>query len=357
MTFRANFTAIDFETANRRRDSACQLAAVVVREGRIVDERMWMIRPDPFFFSPFNIRIHGIRPDDVEHEATFGQLWQDIADFVADDCLIAHNAPFDVGVLMGCIERHRLDVPELHFSCTRLIAKQTWPDRGRYGLKPLSSWLGVEFKHHDALEDSRACAKLLLAAGIAKEAASLEDLETKLRLNRGRAGAWGVKHAGRKDYPKRKRTQSAPPRRGTAKRTLRSGSGRSLRMPFSPFDDLPAVRESSSGYAATSTTEPETSTASTTGIDFQRAMIRAEFIQPLRGKRIAFCGPLALLSVEQASELTRRSGGVYQSQADQQTDWLVIGDRNDDPAVATEVTRGTSAEVMKESDFLKLVGV
>ena len=36
MDFAADFTAIDFETASRRADSACQLAAVVVREGRIV---------------------------------------------------------------------------------------------------------------------------------------------------------------------------------------------------------------------------------------------------------------------------------------------------------------------------------
>ena len=51
MAFLANFTAIDFETANRRRDSACQLAAVRVRDGQLDQERMWMIRPDPFFFS------------------------------------------------------------------------------------------------------------------------------------------------------------------------------------------------------------------------------------------------------------------------------------------------------------------
>jgi DNA polymerase III epsilon subunit-like protein len=34
-----DFTAIDFETANQRRDSACQLAAVVGRGGQLVDRR------------------------------------------------------------------------------------------------------------------------------------------------------------------------------------------------------------------------------------------------------------------------------------------------------------------------------
>ena len=36
MGFAPNFTAIDFETASRRNDSACQLGAVVVRDGEIV---------------------------------------------------------------------------------------------------------------------------------------------------------------------------------------------------------------------------------------------------------------------------------------------------------------------------------
>ncbi len=351
MTFPANFTAIDFETANRRRDSACQLAAVVVRGGQIVDERMWMIRPDPFFFSAFNIRVHGIHPADVEHEASFAELWDEIADFIGGDCLIAHNAPFDIGVLIGCIERHRLPIPELHFSCTRLIAKQTWPDRGRYGLKPLANWLGVEFRHHDALEDSRACGKLLLAAGIAKQASSLEDLEARLRIERGKAGSWGVKQAGRKEDPKRKRTSRKPVRRGVAKRTLRSGSGRPLRMPFAPFEDAAAVRESPSGYLA----ETDSRSESTPQIDFQRVMIRAEFIQPLRGKRVAFCGRLTVMSIEQASELTRRSGGVFQPQADQQTNCVVVG-AHDDPTTIEALSRSGSVEILNESEFLKRMG-
>ena len=165
MTFAANFTAIDFETANRRPDSACQLGAVVVRDGEIVDQRMWMIRPDPFFFSAGNIRIHGIRPADVDNEPDFAALWDELRPYVTDDCLIAHNAGFDINVLVSCLKRHRLDVPELQFNCTRLIAKLAWPSRPRYGLKPLSNWLGVEFKHHDALEDSIACARLLARGG------------------------------------------------------------------------------------------------------------------------------------------------------------------------------------------------
>ncbi len=39
------FVAIDFETANHRADSACQLAAVVIQNSDIVAEHSWLIRP------------------------------------------------------------------------------------------------------------------------------------------------------------------------------------------------------------------------------------------------------------------------------------------------------------------------
>ncbi len=358
MSFQANFTAIDFETANRRRDSACQLAAVVVRDGKLVDERMWMIRPDPFFFSPGNIRIHGIRPHDVESEPTFGELWGEIAEFLDGDCLIAHNAPFDVGVILGCLERHQLPVADLHFSCTRLIARQTWPDRQRFGLKPLSDWLGVQFKHHDALEDSRACAKVLLAAGIAREAESLVDLEQKLRIVRGKAGPWGVSQAAKIGGGKRKttaKTAKTKTKPGLPKRTLRRGSGPRLPLPPSqsvdPFDMTAAVGETAANY------DLHSPSSLSVEINFQRLAIRAEFIQPMRGKRIVICGRLKTISDQQAIDLAVRAGGIHQNDVDSQTNCVVIGSVGvDTQQMQSLVDRGT-LEILSETDFLKQLGL
>jgi DNA polymerase-3 subunit epsilon len=200
-----DFTAIDFETANNARHSACQLAAVTVRDGQIVDRHCWLIRPRPFYFSPMNIQVHGICPDDVADEPEFDRCWADIAQHLVfesesesdERCLIAHNAPFDIGVLTACLRYHQITVPELQFSCTRLVARHTWPDRPGYGLKPLASWLGIEFRHHDALEDSIACASILLAAANTVGATSMKQLEEKLAIGRGAAGEWGYRGATR----------------------------------------------------------------------------------------------------------------------------------------------------------------
>ncbi|MCA9182065.1 MAG: exonuclease, partial [Planctomycetales bacterium] len=67
--------AIDFETANNHASSACQLAAVVVRDSQIVSEHSWLIRPPRMFFSPRNIEIHGIRPEAVREAPTMEQVW------------------------------------------------------------------------------------------------------------------------------------------------------------------------------------------------------------------------------------------------------------------------------------------
>ncbi|WP_436716105.1 exonuclease domain-containing protein [Roseiconus lacunae] len=367
MPFRPNFTAIDFETANRRQDSACQLAAVVVREGEIVRERMWMIRPEPFFFSPININIHGIQPADVEFEPTFGDHWDDIRTFIGDDCVIAHNAMFDIGVLKACLEKHGRTIPTLPFSCTRLIARHAWPDRQRFGLKPLSSWLGIQFRHHDALEDSRACAKVLLAAGVSTGATSMSDLESQLRLSRGKLAEWGVKNAKRVDgrrpgnkKPKEKRRLP----KGYASRSLRRSSVRPLRFPINPFDEQAmteaqpgepiATNESPAGYQVTgSNTIAEGLPPVESGIDWQRVAVRCEFIQPLRGRSVAIVGELRVMTKTRAIELTRRAGGILQSEPNESTQVIVVtADHSNDHR-----QRFSQAEVLSEADFLKRLGV
>jgi hypothetical protein len=70
------FVALDFETADRGRDSACAIGIVRVEHNQIVNRDYYLIRPprQTFEFT----EIHGIRWSDVAHEPTFGQLWPKI---------------------------------------------------------------------------------------------------------------------------------------------------------------------------------------------------------------------------------------------------------------------------------------
>lgn len=328
MDFAADFTAIDFETASRRADSACQLAAVRVRGGKIVHEAMWLIRPEPFFFAQSNIRIHGITPSQVEQEKTFGQLWPEILETFGDDCLVAHNASFDLGVLLACLTKHGCAVPDLQYTCTRAVARRVWPQRPRFGLKPLSDWLGVRFQHHDALEDSIACAKILLAAGIDRQVDSLESLESKLQLTRGTAGSWG------KQGPTRIKSRRAA-KRSTGKTAT-------------------AVRETPPAY--------QTST-----VDLQRLLVRADFIRPLTGHQIVFTGKLSVLDRQDAELLASRSGGLCQASVTAATSLLVVGDNDRQASVsANDISvqqqdaqrlnqAGQAIQIISEVEFIELV--
>jgi len=74
-----NFLALDFETANYYRDSACALGLVRIENNKIVDRTSFLIRP-PYKYFVFTY-IHGITWEDVENEPTFEQYWKSIKPF------------------------------------------------------------------------------------------------------------------------------------------------------------------------------------------------------------------------------------------------------------------------------------
>ena len=69
--FLLNFTAIDFETATRYKNSACSVAVVDIEDGKIVDKYYTLIRPPRMEFDSCNIMIHHITPDMVEDAEDF----------------------------------------------------------------------------------------------------------------------------------------------------------------------------------------------------------------------------------------------------------------------------------------------
>jgi len=156
------FAALDFETANYGRNSACALSIVIVENDAIVDTWTQLIRPPSrdFVFT----YLHGIAWEHVKNKPTFGELWGDISrklegvNFVA-----AHNASFDRSVLRACCEMAAVELAELSFVCTVKAARSIW---GFYPttLADVCRQLRISLRHHDAESDAQACARILLAA-------------------------------------------------------------------------------------------------------------------------------------------------------------------------------------------------
>ena len=157
------FVAIDFETADPLPDSACAVALVRVEGGEIRDRFQSLIqppRPEVHF-----THIHGLRWEDLADQPTFAAIWPAMRDFLEGAAfLAAHNARFDQGVLEACCRAAGVEPPGIPFVCTVRLARATWglfPTR----LPDVCRFLGIPLRHHQALSDAEACARIVLAAG------------------------------------------------------------------------------------------------------------------------------------------------------------------------------------------------
>jgi len=158
-----NFIAYDFETANSQIHSACSIALVMVKDNKIIGNYYSLIKPETSF-DWRNIKIHGIHPEDVENAPSFVEVWQEISGYFLENRLIvAHNASFDNRVLSGCLSYYGL--PPAHFMslCTVRTSRKLYPGLYNHRLNTVCEYLSIDLDHHHhALEDSLACANILL---------------------------------------------------------------------------------------------------------------------------------------------------------------------------------------------------
>mgnify|MGYP003617821710 CR=1 FL=1 len=172
-----DFVALDFETANKYKNSACSLAVVTVKNGEITKTGYSLIKPPFMQFDEECIEIHGIQPAEVLNEKTFDQLWDQIYEnHLKGNILLAHNARFDMGVLRATLDHYKIPWPNMDYVCTVKLSRKVWPDLVNHRLNTMAALLGIEFKHHYALDDAETCAKIALAAAQVRGVNSLKDL-------------------------------------------------------------------------------------------------------------------------------------------------------------------------------------
>jgi len=159
-----NFVAIDFETANSKRNSACSVAVVEVKDGKIHDSYYALIKPPGMKFDYFNIQIHGITPEDVRNKPTFAEIWPELKLRLENKIVLAHNASFDMSVLKYVIQEYHLVPAKFHHCCTVSIARKIWPELENHKLDTVGDHLHIDFNHHNALDDARTCAAIPLFA-------------------------------------------------------------------------------------------------------------------------------------------------------------------------------------------------
>jgi DNA polymerase-3 subunit epsilon len=160
-----NFIALDVETANSDFASICSIGLVHFRAGEVFKSLTLLIDPEDEF-SPTNIAIHGIRPEDVAGKPTMAKVFPIISNALRNTAII-HHSPFDRTALARAAARYELDGLPCTWLDSLQVARRSWEtyaNNGGYGLKNLASSFGIQFKHHDAAEDARAAGLIILRA-------------------------------------------------------------------------------------------------------------------------------------------------------------------------------------------------
>nr|DAU18879.1 MAG TPA: DNA polymerase III subunit alpha [Caudoviricetes sp.] len=157
----ADFTVIDFETANMYPDSICQIGIAVVKNNKVVDIKSYNVRPPYDEFT--NTKIHGISLTDVINEPIFAELWPEIKPYIENQLIAAYNLSFDISCLEATLANFQIPVP--NYACFDILdSARTAFSLDNHKLKTVANFLGLTFKQHNAGDDARIAAEIQIAA-------------------------------------------------------------------------------------------------------------------------------------------------------------------------------------------------
>ena len=180
-----DFVALDFETANAGPASACSVGIVTIKNNIVVDEYYSLIKPRQMSFDSSNIQVNGITPAMVEDAEEFPMVWTEMAKRLDGQTVAAHYAAFDIKVLKASLDDYDLYYPAIRYVCSWVIGKAVWPDLMSYRLDVLAKRIGFQFAHHNALEDARACAMVLLKECEESGTKSFDEMAKKYKFSIG----------------------------------------------------------------------------------------------------------------------------------------------------------------------------
>lgn len=172
-----DYCVLDVETANTDCGSICQIGIVCVSSDIIVEEHVTLVDP-ACLFSPFNIRVHGIRPEHVAGAPTFKALYADLRERLTGR-LVVQQGGFDKTALgRACEAAQRAEINARWINNVS-VARRAWPGLEGYGLAKMAARFGLEFRHHDALEDARVT-QAIFARAVAETGVSPLDWYRRL---------------------------------------------------------------------------------------------------------------------------------------------------------------------------------
>ena len=160
-----SFIAVDVETAGYDIASICQIGlAFVGFDSSIATYSAYIDPRTPF--AEGNTRLHGIDAATVRNAPRFAEVLPDLRQILEKYSLVQHSR-YDEKSFDAACRLAELPILSSVWSDSVTVARKAWPElrgNGGHGLANLKKVLGLHFRHHDAGEDARAAAEVILKA-------------------------------------------------------------------------------------------------------------------------------------------------------------------------------------------------
>ena len=156
-----HFLVIDVETANSNQGSICQIGIIECKNGEVIDSWCSYINPKDVF-NELHINIHGITHEMVKDAPTFNQIYEKLSLLVADKICCSYGHFDKTSISKACAINGLKEINICWINALPIARK--YIDKAHvknYQLSTIADYYGFTFKHHDALEDARACAEII----------------------------------------------------------------------------------------------------------------------------------------------------------------------------------------------------
>lgn len=158
------FFALDVETANHDRASICQIGVACVRPDNSIET--WMTYVDPEVDRWAFTYLHKISATTVQGAPRFHEVLPILEKALSGQIVYQHSG-FDRSAIRAASSARGIPEPSWEWRDSVQVARRAWPElkgnRG-HGLASLKNHLQLTFEHHDAGEDARAAAEIVLHA-------------------------------------------------------------------------------------------------------------------------------------------------------------------------------------------------
>lgn len=188
-----SIAVLDFETTGMspaQQARATEIGVVIVEGGQIV-ARYQSLMSSGAWVPPFIEQLTGISNAMLRTAPPAAQVMQEVAAFVGDRPLLAHNASFDQkfwDAELALIRRQRVQP----FACSLLLSRRLLPMAPSHKLGNLNRWAGLPDtgQAHRALADAEMAANLTcFMAALLRERHGIADISHELLCNLQRVPA------------------------------------------------------------------------------------------------------------------------------------------------------------------------